>query len=58
MVTKTARQHLEDLALLGLADRTKTGEADNAADSWAASDWLPRVLARPKKQNRNVRTDG
>jgi hypothetical protein len=40
MTTKNARKHLEDLALLGMADRTKTSDADNAADLWAASAWL------------------
>ena len=40
MVTKTAYRHLEDLALLKLADRTKASEADNAADLWTASEWL------------------
>jgi hypothetical protein len=42
MVTKTAHQHLEDLALLGLADRAKTSDAGNAPDLWSASDWLRR----------------
>lgn len=40
MVTKTAHRHLEDLALLRLADRSKAGTRDNAADLWAASEWL------------------
>jgi len=40
MVTRTASRHLEDLALLGLATRTKKSEADNSADLWSASDWL------------------
>jgi hypothetical protein len=40
MVARTAHRHLEDLALLGLADRDKTSKADNAPDLWAASKWL------------------
>ena len=50
MVTKTAHQHLEDLALLGLADRTKTSEADNAPDLWSASDWLREFWPDPKSE--------
>lgn len=42
MVTKTAHRHLEDLALLGLADRSKTSGADNAPDLWTPSPWLTR----------------
>ncbi len=40
MATSTAREHLEDLALLGIADRTKTSDAPNAHDRWRPSDWL------------------
>jgi Domain of unknown function (DUF3854) len=40
MVSKNAREHLEDLALLGLAGRTKTSGAANAADYWMATDLL------------------
>ena len=39
-VTKTASRYLEDLSILGLADHSKTSQADNAPDSWQASDWL------------------
>jgi hypothetical protein len=51
MVTKTAHQHLEDLALLGLADRTKTSKADNAPDLWSASDWLREFWPDPKSES-------
>jgi Domain of unknown function (DUF3854) len=40
LATKTAGQYLDDLAMLGLADRSKTSEASNAPDLWSASDWL------------------
>jgi hypothetical protein len=40
MVTKTTHRVLDDLALLGIADRTKKTNADNSPDLWAASDWL------------------
>lgn len=50
MVTKTAHQHLEDLVLLGLADRTKTSAADNAADYWSASAWLRKFWPDPESE--------
>lgn len=56
MINKTAHQHLEDLALLGLADRTKTGEADNAADLWSATDWLRRFWPSESENEKYVRT--
>lgn len=40
MVTKSVHRVLDDLALLGIADRTKKSGADNAPDMWAASSWL------------------
>jgi hypothetical protein len=40
LVTKTAHRVLDDLALLGIATRTKKSDADNAPDLWAASEWL------------------
>jgi hypothetical protein len=40
LVTKTASRLLEDLALLGIADRTKQTKADNSPDVWEASLWL------------------
>ena len=49
MVTKTASRELEDLALLGLVDRTKTSGADNAADMWSASEWLREFWPDPSK---------
>jgi hypothetical protein len=39
-VTNTAHRHLDDLALLKMADRTKYNDADNAPDYWSASTWL------------------
>jgi hypothetical protein len=50
VVTKTAHRHLEDLALLGLADRTRASEADNAPDLWAASQWLRDSWPDPKSE--------
>jgi len=50
MVTKTAHQHLEDLALLGLADRAKTSDAGNAPDLWSASDWLREFWPDPESE--------
>jgi hypothetical protein len=35
MPTKTTARALEDLAVLGLLDRTKRGDADNAANEWS-----------------------
>jgi Domain of unknown function (DUF3854) len=40
MVTKTASRILDDLTLLGIAERSKKSEANNSPDLWAASDWL------------------
>jgi hypothetical protein len=48
MVTKTAGRVLDDLALLGVAGRSKKSDADNSPDIdadnspdiWVASDWL------------------
>ncbi len=40
IVTKTAHRQLDDLALLGIATRTKQSDADNAPDYWQASQWL------------------
>lgn len=40
MVTKTAHRVLDDLALLGIATRTKKSDADNSPDLWIASEWL------------------
>lgn len=42
MVTKTAHQLLDDLALLKIVVRTKKGSADNSPDLWSAGDWLRR----------------
>jgi hypothetical protein len=40
MVTKTAHRVLEDLALLGIAERSKKTDADNSPDLWVATGWL------------------
>ncbi|HVD03839.1 MAG TPA: hypothetical protein VNF75_06870 [Candidatus Dormibacteraeota bacterium] len=40
VVTKTAELHLEDLALLRIADRSKTSDAVNAPNLWVPSEWL------------------
>lgn len=40
MVTKTAHRHLEDLALLRVAQRSKVSDASNAPDTWTATQWL------------------
>jgi hypothetical protein len=37
--TVTARRGLEDLALLGVVDRSKVGTHENAPDHWALSTW-------------------
>jgi hypothetical protein len=55
--TKTAARHLEDLALLGLATRTKTSTATNAPDEWTPSDLARRYWPRsateiPKEEQR------
>lgn len=43
MVTKTAHRQLDDLVLLGIAERTKVSEATNSPDLWTASVWLRRT---------------
>jgi hypothetical protein len=48
MATKNVRPHLEDLTLLGLATRTKTSDADNAADLWTPTDWLRKYWPNPR----------
>ena len=40
MVTKTATLYLDDLALIGMADRRKESKAANSPHLWRASDWL------------------
>ncbi|HZO66333.1 MAG TPA: DUF3854 domain-containing protein [Kribbellaceae bacterium] len=40
MVTKTASRHLEDLSLLKVAERSKTGAGTNSPDLWMATTWL------------------
>jgi DNA-binding IclR family transcriptional regulator len=35
MPTKTTARALEDLAVLGLLDRSKSGATDNAANEWS-----------------------
>jgi len=40
LVTKTAHRQLDDLVLLGMAERSKQGDADNSPDLWEASSWL------------------
>jgi hypothetical protein len=50
MVTKTAHQHLEDLALLKLANRTKSSDKGNAPDRWEASAWLREYWPEPESE--------
>lgn len=40
MPTKTTSRYLDDLAVLGLANRGKRGDHDTAANDWDATDWL------------------
>lgn len=47
MVTKTAHRQLDDLALLGIAERSKGHNADNAPDLWQATAWLGDFWPRP-----------
>ncbi len=47
MVTKTAHRQLDDLALLGIAERSKGHSADNAPDLWQAATWLADFWPRP-----------
>jgi hypothetical protein len=42
MITKTATIHLDDLALIGMADRRKESAATNSSHLWRASDWLQK----------------
>jgi hypothetical protein len=49
--TSTAKRHLEDLALLGLADRRKKGTSEMAPDLWVASTFARnRWPASPESQ--------
>ena len=60
--TKTASRYLEDLAMLQLAVRTKSGDADNSPDLWQASDWLRSTgltwKVRPKSLSTHTRHYG
>jgi hypothetical protein len=58
MVTKTAHRQLDDIALLGLADRTKTSEASNAPDLWSASPWLRDHWPEEVGQRSTTRREG
>jgi hypothetical protein len=49
MVTKTAHRTLDDLALIGIADRSKKTDADNSPDLWIGSDWLRDYWPVPKE---------
>ena len=49
MVTKTAHRTLDDLALIGIADRSKKTDADNSPDLWMGSDWLRDYWPVPKE---------
>ena len=40
MVTKSAARILDDLAMIGIVERTKKTAADNSPDMWAATEWL------------------
>ena len=46
--TKTASRYLEDLSILKLATRQKSGAADNSPDLWAASTWLRQYWPKLK----------
>lgn len=50
--TRTASRHLEDLALLRLAVRTKTSDASNAPDLWQPSDLARRYWPASTPENR------
>ena len=59
MVTKTASRILDDLTLLGIAERTKKSAANNSPDLWTASDWLrehwpENVKVRQKSTTKRV----
>lgn len=43
IATKTAGRHLDDLAMLGLVERSKTGIAENSPDLWQASSKLRQL---------------
>ena len=48
LVTKTAHRQLDDLDLIGLADRSKSTSADNSPDLWAASPLLVDLYLGPE----------
>jgi len=58
MVTKTAHRQLDDLALLGVAERTKSSAADNAPDLWEASAWLREYWPNEVRQRSTTRREG
>ena len=58
MVTKTASRVLDDLALLGIAERTKKSAADNSPDMWAARDWLREHWPKKVGQRSTTRREG
>ena len=58
MVTKTAGRVLDDLALLGIAERSKKTKADNSPDLWVASGWLREHWPQKVRQRSTTRRVG
>lgn len=58
LITKTAGRILDDLALLGIANRTKMSSADNSPDLWEATPWLREYWPSPPEKVRQKRTRG
>lgn len=58
MVTKTAHRVLDDLALLGIATRTKKSDADNSPDLWSPSEWLRDCWPEQVGQISTTRREG
>ncbi|MGI8578869.1 MAG: DUF3854 domain-containing protein [Nocardioidaceae bacterium] len=55
MVTKTASRQLDDLTLLGIAQRSKLSDAANSPDLWEATGWLREYWpSMPKVRQRTT----
>jgi hypothetical protein len=50
MTASNAREHLEHLTLLGLADRTKASEAANAPDYWMGTQLLRELWPESRSE--------
>lgn len=50
LVTKTANRVLDDLALIGLVERSKSGDKDNSPDQWEPTNLLGKLWPESKTE--------